>query len=539
MKEEKKGILPRSILAFSYQHLRIARQRRPAAKRMTPSRGLFQVGLGMILFMFFVTGCAQNPVSGRPEVALISTEKEQEIGANLARQIEESVGVLEDGELVAYVESLGRRLSEHSPRQDVEYTFNVLDMVEPNAFALPGGYVYVSRGLIALVNSEDELAGVIAHEIAHVAARHAVQRVNVAAATSPVWIATGITGLATSIVAPRLGQMVAGIGQMASGAVLAPYSRDQEKQADRIGQDLAATVGYDPIGISTFLETLDRYERLQSEERRRRSFFATHPSTPDRVSRTARQAADLTPADEKPIAKDRPDLLTRLDGLLVGNSPAEGVFIENRFLQPILDFTLRFPPNWEAVNGRNFVAAQAPDENALVLLHIAGKGDDPLKVAKTLEEQLGISLLENAESTQIGGLTAVRSVAVVRGSRGKVGLDLTWIGHGGVVYQITGMSPATKFEQYRKVLGETAESFRPLSDLERSTIEEARLRIVPARGGETLDQLVKRVGGVWTPEETAVANGIRPDASLREGQLIKVPIRQPYVAPPRSAVQSG
>ncbi|NIN65918.1 MAG: M48 family metalloprotease, partial [Anaerolineae bacterium] len=338
---------------------------------------LFRSLLGMGLLILFFQGCAQNPVSGRSEVALISAEKEREIGAELASQVKEGVGLVEDHELVAYVRAIGSRLAQHSPRRDINYTFNVVDMVEPNAFALPGGYVYVSRGLLPLVNSEDELAGVIAHEIAHVAARHAVQRVNVSAITAPVRIATGITGLATSIVSPRLGQMVAGVGQVASGLVLAPYSRDQEREADRIGQELAARAGWDPKGIATFLETLGREEALRSGEPPRVSFFATHPSTPDRVTRTTRHATGLTPSLVEPIARDRADLLARLDGLLVGNSPAEGVFFENQFLQPDLDFTLHFPPKWDTVNAPNLVAAKAPDEDVLVLVQLVGQGDDP------------------------------------------------------------------------------------------------------------------------------------------------------------------
>lgn len=499
---------------------------------------LLQVGLAMGLVALLVEGCAQNPVSGRPEVALVSAEKEREIGADLARKVEQIIGLVEDPELVAYVEAVGGRLAQYSPRQDVEYTFHVVDMVQPNAFALPGGYVYISRGLLPLVNSEDELAGLIAHEIAHVAARHAVQRVNVAAATAPVRIATGITGLATSIVSPRLGRMVAGAGQVASGLVLAPYGRDQERQADRIGQELAARAGWDPRGIAVFLETLEHDEKLRSGESSRYSFLASHPSTPDRVTRTIRHASDLTATPAEPISKDHADLLARFDGLLVGENPAEGVFTENRFLQPSLDFTLLFPPKWETQNARTFVAAKTPDEDALIMFQVVEAGDDPLEVVRSLEEKVELGLLENAQQTPIDGLNAVRSVITVRTSEGKIGLDLTWIAHKGLIYQITGMSPIARFDTYRTVFLTTAMSFRPLSAAERAGIQATRLRIASAQGGETLGQLIERVNGVWTPAEAAVANAIQEDARLREGQLIKVPIREPYMTSTRPPTPS-
>ena len=129
------------------------------------------------LLAFLLSGCAVNPVSGKSEVALISAEEERELGAQEAEKVKQSMGLIDDPEILAYVRAVGRRLAEHSPRKDVDYTFHIVDMEVPNAFALPGGYVYVSRGLLALVNSEDELAGVMGHEIGHVAGRHAVQRV--------------------------------------------------------------------------------------------------------------------------------------------------------------------------------------------------------------------------------------------------------------------------------------------------------------------------------------------------------------------------
>jgi predicted Zn-dependent protease len=512
----------------------ISPQFRPRERRMNLPAVLLRATLGISVVALLVQGCAQNPVSGRQEVALVSVEKEREIGAELASQIKEAVGLVEDQEPVTYVRAIGSRLAQHSPRRDVEYMFNVIDMVEPNAFALPGGYIYVSRGLLPLVNSEDELVGVIAHEIAHVAARHAVQRVNVSVATAPVRIATGITGLATGIVAPRLGRMVAGVGQVATGLVLAPYSRDQEREADRIGQEIAASAGWDPKGITTFLETLGREEALRSEGPRRISFFNTHPSTPDRVTRTTRHATDITPSVAEPIARDRADLLAQFDGLLVGKSPSEGVFIENQFLQPDLDFTLRFPLKWDTLNARNLVAAKAPGEDVIVLVQLVGEGEDPLEIARAIEKQAKAKILKNAQSTLINGLRAVRTAAVVRGSKGKMGLDLTWIAHRKLVYQITAASPLKRFNSFRKDFIEIAESFRPLLAAERSEIREARLRVVRAQDGENLEQLLGRTDRLWTPAEAAVANAIEPDIQLREGQLIKVPIRQVYASPWRS-----
>ena len=182
-----------------------------------------------------IAGCVVNPVTRRPEFVVMSARQEREIGAREAANVEKAMGLVDDSDLVAYVRRIGDRLAVHSPWQDVVYTFHVVDMAEPNAFALPGGFVYVTRGLLALVNSEDELACIIGHEIGHIAARHAVQRISRAVTLAPVAIVTGIAGAVTSIVSPMLGDALGSSGALAVEAALAPYSRRQENQADEVG----------------------------------------------------------------------------------------------------------------------------------------------------------------------------------------------------------------------------------------------------------------------------------------------------------------
>ena len=208
-------------------------------------------------------GCATNPVTGRSELMLVSAEREKELGRDEARRVEQEMGLLADPALVAYVQGVGQRLAAQSPRRDVEYRFQVIDRTEPNAFALPGGYVYVTRGLLVFVNSEDELAGVIGHEIGHVAARHSVQQISRAA---PLAVVTGIGAAVTGVVSPGLGRAVGGAGAAASELILAPYSRDQEREADRVGQGLAAAAGWDPAGLPAFLKTLSREEDLAAAD---------------------------------------------------------------------------------------------------------------------------------------------------------------------------------------------------------------------------------------------------------------------------------
>ena len=480
-------------------------------------------------------GCAINPVSGRPEVTLVSETKEREIGETEARRVAESMGLVDDPALIAYVRAVGERLARFSPRAGVPYRFAIVEMEEPNAFALPGGYVYVSRGLLVLTNSEDELAGVVAHEIGHVAARHAVRRVTRAA---PLAVLTGLTAMVTGIVSPTLGSVVGGIGGAAGALILAPYSRDQEREADRVGQDIVAKAGWDPAGLSRMLRTLEREEAMHGGTRRAMGFFATHPPLPRRVAETEEHARELERGVAQPIAGSRRDFLRKLEGLVVGPRAAEGVFDGETFLHPDLDFHVRFPAGWKTANEHTVVGAQAPDGRAVVVLETAGEGSDPEAALRALEKESKVSLASSSERRTVNGLPAVHATARGRTRDGHLALDLTWIAHADNIYRLTGATPPSGAEAMRSVFRATADSFGPLTAAERAAIRELRLDVVDARAGETLATLLARTDSAWSPEFAAVANGLEPAAMLRGGEPVKVAVSRPYAPRRRSPAAS-
>jgi predicted Zn-dependent protease len=485
---------------------------------VTPARVL-----PLALAVLVSAGCAINPVSGRPEFTVVSETKERELGEAEAKNVAAQMGLYDDAALVAYVRSVGERLAAVSPRRDVAYTFNIVDMVEPNAFALPGGYIYLSRGLLVLTNDEDELAGVLGHEIAHVAAKHAVRQVSKAA---PLAIVTGLGAAVTGIVSPTLGSVVGGVGGLAGALVLAPYSRSQEQEADEIGQEMAARAGWDPAGISRSLRALEREEALHRDAPRATSFFATHPPLPERVADTEKRAHELGRGQGS--AHGPQEFLRRLDGLPVGPRAADGVFQGPLFLHPTLGFHVRFPGGWKTANERSIVGAAAPDGGAAIGLELVGTGDDPEAPLRTLEQETRTALSRSAERTTIGGLPAVRTTAVARTRDGPIALDLTWIALGGQVYRVTGMTRPGSLEALRPVFRETSGSFGALTSAEREGIRESRLRLVAARSGETLDALLARAGSSWSPEVAAVANGLESGSVFGPGRVVKVAVSQPY-----------
>jgi predicted Zn-dependent protease len=223
------------------------------------------VALGCVALAIGLVACAADPGARRTR-RVMSEEEEIKLGQEAAEQVEQYMGFAGSSELKAYVERIGQRLVKHSSRSHVVHDFHVVDMKEPNAFALPGGHIYVSRGLLALMNSEDELATVLGHEIGHVAGRHSAQRQAKSRGWIPLQILAGIGGAATSVVSPTLGGVVAGVGQLPAALAIASYSRKQEEEADRLGQQYAAAEGWDPAALSDTMDALTEEQKLESHE---------------------------------------------------------------------------------------------------------------------------------------------------------------------------------------------------------------------------------------------------------------------------------
>jgi predicted Zn-dependent protease len=421
-----------------------------------------------------------------------------------------------------YIQQLGSKLAEYSPRRDVEYSFNVVEMAEPNAFALPGGYIYISRGLLSLANSEAEVANVIGHEIGHVAARHAAQRDTAAKAATLLTI----LGMVGAVAGASDGRAIAAMPYLGQG-LLASYSREQERQSDRIAIELTSRAGIDPGGMARFLKQLDNSTRLQTGASRTPGFFDTHPATPQRFAEaTSRaQVARWTPGFS--IAPTQREFYDRIDGLVVGPAASEGVFRDNVFMHADLGFALRFPPGWIYRNSRAQVMAIAPSGDAIALLELAGPGDDPRAMAVEYAEEAGI-MLTDATPIRIGDLRAFRARAQIRAGGGPVDSLITWIAYDGLVYQLAAGTPGGGLPKYDGILRSFARGFRPLRDEDREQIDELRVRIVEARAGETLEQLSERTGNAWDLNEIAVANALFVGQALEEGRLVKIARREAY-----------
>lgn len=478
-----------------------------------------------LLMCLAASACVTNPATGRREMIFMTPQDEAEIGREESAKVAREMGIVDDPALTAYVTQVGQRVARQSPRQDVTYRFQIVDMPEPNAFALPGGYVYVSRGLLVIANSEDELANVIGHEIAHVAARHAASR---QAKALPVGILTALGTLAAGVIGGgQAAQAVGQMGQTAGAGLIASYGRDQEHEADRLGQDYAARAGADPSSMSDFLRTLERATALERGERRRPSFLDTHPSTPERVALTESNARGLSFQAQPGVVESHEAFLRKLDGLVVGQDAEEGVVDGSRLLHPGLGFQIRFPEGWQIMNARSAVLAASPNREAALVLELDAPARTPRDAAGRFVQQNGLQVVE-AGALQLGVLDGYRALAVLPAQRGPMAADLTWIAFRDQIYRLTGLSSGDGYRSWQGSFASVARSFRELTPKELASIREQRLRIVSAKGGETLERLVARTGSSWKAEEVAVANALPQNVRLTEGQLVKIALSEPF-----------
>jgi predicted Zn-dependent protease len=471
---------------------------------------LLSLALVASLALLFA-GCGGKDKKPKPrKQVLLTTEYADEmVGAEAAKSMAAEMGLIEDPKLLGFVRALGKRLVLHSPQRKFDYTFHIIDQGSPNAFALPGGYIYVSRGLLQLSMSEDELACVIGHEITHAAERHSASSQAYQQRLSPL-----------------------SMGYMRAMQV-AQYGQNHERDADRGGQIIASRAGYDPIGMSTFLKNMDAMDRLQLGWSRLPSFFASHPATPERSATASERANNLKWTRKPGLTKNREDYLRTFEGLILGTNPKEGIFRGNRFFHPDLNFSLRFPEGWQLVNNSQAVGAVAPRGEAMIMLMMAGQGNDAEAVAKMhiekQKEEAHAKIIRQGP-VMIGDIQAYRVEQEAQMGRMKTGGSSTFIPHEGLVFKIDTISRAREADKYAGRGRSVTRSFRSLTEEEADSFFIVRLRIARALEGESIEQLSQRTGNALPVPATAIMNDVFIDSRMRAGQLIKVGIAEPYIA---------
>ncbi|HET6342434.1 MAG TPA: M48 family metalloprotease [Gemmatimonadota bacterium] len=457
-----------------------------------------------------MAGCATNPATGERELSLIGEQQEISMGRQADRDVQATIGVYEDPALQAYIEGVGTSLAQASERPELPWTFRVADDPAVNAFALPGGFVYVTRGLLATMNSEAELAAVLGHEIGHVTARHAVNRISRAQLTG---LGLGI-GM---ILSPELAQF----GDLASlglNLLFLKYSRDDERESDELGLRYMLRVGYDPDAMVDVFAQLERASGL-SESERVPDWLATHPGPEERGQRAADALAALAPAErEGTIAREA--YQRQLDGLVYGQDPRQGFFRNNELIHPELRFRMKFPDGWRAVNQRQQVLALSPQEDALEVLTFS-EAQSADAAARAFAASSAVRTSGFTRGTSNGLAVRVAEFEALAQDNSVLAGLVMFVEHGGRVYQVIGYGPRSRWRSSADAVERSLSTFRPLTDPALLAERPDRIDLVTLASAMTLEQYVGRYPSTIPVEQVALINAVSPGTQLEAGRIMK------------------
>jgi predicted Zn-dependent protease len=459
-------------------------------------------------------GCATNPATGQRQFSLMSEDKEIQIGREQDAEVRREMGAYADRELQQYISDVGQQLAQSSERPNLPWHFTVVDVPAINAFALPGGYIYITRGILPFLQDEAELAGVMGHEIGHVTARHAAQQYSRSTGA-------GLGLLLGSLFVPQA-RPLAELGQSGLGLMFLKYGRDDEAQADGLGVKYAARAGWDPSGVPHMLTTLARIEET-SDTKGVPNWLQTHPQPEDRVQRV-QSAVREAEAGATRFSTDREGYLKRLDGLVYGDDPKNGVVRGSRFQHATLRLSVDFPAGWDIANRQSQVVAKEPGGAAFVIVQPV-----PRPVGRTIEdvalrsmEGAGFRSLSGAQRT-INALDAYvgRYEGTIK-DMGRVTIRAAHIEYDRAVYLVAGVATEQAFDRVDPAIETSVTSFRPLTRAEAESVRPNRIDFYTAGRGDTWQAIAERHGGLVKPSTLAIMNGHPVDDQPRAGERVKI-----------------
>ena len=483
----------------------------------TPHRIAMPRLAGLVLLALaaaFAAGCAVNPATGKREFTLVTPAQEAAIGREGYNAVATEYGVYDDAALAAYVDSVGRKVARASEQPDLPWKFTLLDDPVVNAFAMPGGYIYVTRGLLAHMQSEAQLAGVLGHEIGHVTARHSAKQITqqqiaglglgIAAAVSPTFRRYGSAA------------------EQGLGLLMLKYSRDDESQADELGVRYASVSGYDPREIPGTYRTLQRIAERAGQSLPQ--YMSTHPDPGQRAERTTSLAAKAAAGRANMIVRQR-GFLEHLRGLVYGENPRYGWFDGRKFYHPVLGLEMTFPAGWQTQHTHSALTAAAPGQAGVMQMTLArdaaGRSPGDYVVALTTDGKIAGS---KGTAETLGNWPAwVGTLTVPNGAAGQTTLVGAWIRiTPDLMLQVLGRGTASGDANERAVLA-AVRSITTLTDPAKGMVQPSRIRLQNAPAAGEFQAVWAGFGGSLVPaEEGAIVNGLGIDEPVMKGQWLKL-----------------
>ena len=476
--------------------------------------------LTLLAAVLLVTACATNPVTGNSDFVLMSEDQEISLGRQHNAEILKQMPAYKNPALEEMVQRIGAQLAQHSHRPGLDYHFTVIDSATVNAFALPGGYIYITRGMLAYLNSEAELAAVLGHEIGHVTARHSVRQQS----TSTV------TGLLGAVLAASTGiEGMDSITNMAGTAIVRGYGREHELEADRLGAEYLAKSGYDPdamLEVVGILKNQEAHEVAIARKEGRQpnvyhGLFSTHPDNDARFREVVSAAKKYKTSATTHIGRD--SFLLRLDGMTFGQSSREGIVRDNRFYHEELNFSLTFPKDWTIDNQTQKIIATPKTNDGLIQMSMADL-DRKISPQQFMTQNMKLKNMRQGKAFTSNGLEGYSVVADGNTPYGTRRVRYAVVQRGDSAYIFAGAAKSQGNPgEYEAAVLATAKSLRPLTATEKKLAAGRELDIIHTKPGTTYSGLAKQSPLADYPEDVLrLLNDQYPRGEPRASQLLKI-----------------
>ncbi len=473
----------------------------------------YRYHLTAFFMLLIITGCATNPVTGEKQLMLLSKSEEIQMGKQTNEQVIQTYGVYQENNLNDYVTNLGLKMAKLSHRPDLPWEFKVLDSPVINAFAVPGGFVYVTRGILAYLNNEAELAGVVGHEIGHVTARHSAQQYSKAQLAQ--------LGLGLGSILSETFRKYAGVAQFGVQMLFLKFSRDHERQADKLGVEYSTEAGFDARQMANFFVTLERMNP-SGDQGGLPEWFSTHPNPEERVDKIHELAKEW----EQKVSKtnfivDRRPYLEKIDGIVFGDDPRQGYVENGMFYHPELTFQFPVPSGWKVNNTPSQVQMASPDEDAVILFAMDDANSPSAAAQKFLSNSNATVISRN--TTTVGGFPAEVVVSQINSQDGILQVQSYFIQKGQNVFLFHGFTEQSRFGQYQQTFSSVMDQFRNLNEASKINVQPDRIRIRTVSNGGTLRRALSSLGAANEDlEKLSLINGMTLDESVAANTRIKI-----------------
>ena len=455
--------------------------------------------------------CATNPATGKSEISLVSESQEIAMGNETAASTRASIGLYPDSGLQRYVRGIGLRMAALTERPGLPWSYEVIDDPEVNAFAAPGGKIFITRGIMAYFGSEAELSGVLGHESGHVTARHSARQI-----TRAQLATLGL--VAGSLLSTQVASAAGGI-QQGLAVLFLSYSRADEAQADELGFRYMRRGNYDPREMSNTFATLARVGTL-SGGGKVPTWASTHPDPGDRLAKAEARAASVPTDSLNRSVVNKDPYLKAIDGIVFGENPRQGFFEGARFNHPDLRFRLDFPAGWKTQNTAEAVLAGSPGEDAIIQLTLGGP-DTPDALLQKFGQQQGIQMSTGRRETVNGFPAASAEFQAQDQQGGTLAGRVMFLSYGGITYQLLGYSTGAKYGSYASTFNQTMHSFAQLTDQAALARQPVHLALVRLPRAMTVSEFYRQYPSVVRVEIIAAINGVEGDATLPAGTWVK------------------